>query len=58
MTLGEEILEHLVKLAQTPGFKAYAWHAAKDYERMSSREFGGMQEKLKQRMQDMRKEQQ
>lgn len=51
MTLAEEILEHLVKLAETPGWKAYAWHAAKEYERMSSSEFKGMQEKLRQRMQ-------
>lgn len=51
MTLAEEILEHLVKLAGTPGWKSYAWHAAKAYEQMAPSECKGMQEKLKQRMQ-------
>lgn len=46
-----ELLEHLVSLAKTPGWKAYAWHAAKAYEEMDPDRLKGLREQLKQRMQ-------
>ena len=50
MSLADKILEHLVMLARDPGWKQYAWHAAKRYEEIDPHELSGMQEKLKQRM--------
>lgn len=58
MSLGDEILEHLVKLAKTPGWKAYAWNAAKQYEQLDPHRCKGMQERLRQRMQQEKDEQQ
>lgn len=44
------VLNHLVQLAKTPGWKAFAWGAAKDFERINPYDLQGMQEALKQRM--------
>jgi hypothetical protein len=46
----EAILEHLVQLARAPGWKAYAWAAAKEFESINPYDLQGMQEALKQRM--------
>lgn len=46
----EKILSRLVELALNPGWKAYAWNAAKDYERINPYDLSGLQEELKQRM--------
>lgn len=46
----DAVLNHLVQLAKTPGWKAYAWGAAKDFERINPHDLQGMQEALKQRM--------
>lgn len=46
----ENLLARLMKLCREPGWKAYAWHAAKDYERLDPYELSGLQEELKQRM--------
>ncbi len=54
----DAVLEHLVKLARTPGWKAYAWDAAKRYEQLNPHDLAGMQEKLKQRMQQEKEQQQ
>ena len=58
MTHAEAILEHLVKLAKMPGWKTYAWDAAKRYEQLNPYNLAGMQEKLKQRMQQQKEQQQ
>lgn len=46
----ERILSQLVELARQPGWKAWAWHQAKDYERINPYDLKGLQEELKQRM--------
>jgi hypothetical protein len=46
----KKILAHLVRLAETPGWKAYAWGAAKEFESINPHDLQGMQEALKQRM--------
>ncbi len=46
----DAILEHLVQLARAPGWKAYAWGAAKEFESINPYDLQGMQEALKQRM--------
>lgn len=49
--LRQRVLEHLVKMAREPGWKAYAWHAAKHYEEINPQNLAGIQEELKQHMQ-------
>jgi hypothetical protein len=44
------VLDHLVRLAQAPGWKAYAWNAAKEFELINKYDLHGMQDALKQRM--------
>lgn len=51
------ILDHLVNLAQTPGWKAYAWQAAKKYGEINPFDLKGLQEELKQRMQQEKEQQ-
>lgn len=51
VSYADEILEHLVAMASDPGWKTYAWHAAKHYEELDPFRLQGMQERLKQRMQ-------
>ena len=46
----EKILSRLVELARNTGWKAWAWNAAKDYERINPYDLSGLQEELKQRM--------
>lgn len=46
----QKILDHLVNLAGSPGWKAYAWHAAKQFEGINPHDLKGLQEELKQRM--------
>lgn len=46
----QKILDHLVRLAGDPGWKAYAWHAAKQFEQINPFDLKGLQEELKQRM--------
>jgi hypothetical protein len=46
----ERILASLVKSAASPGWKAWAWHAAKEFEQINPYDLQGMQEALKQRM--------
>lgn len=44
------VLDHLVRLAKQPGWKQYAWHAAKEFELINPYDLQGMQEALKERM--------
>lgn len=44
------MLDHLVRLAKTPGWKAYAWGAAKEFEKINPHDLRGMQDAVKQRM--------
>lgn len=46
----DRVLEHLVRLAQQPAWKAYAWGAAKEFESINPYDLHGMQDALKQRM--------
>lgn len=46
----DAVLDHLVRLAKTPGWKAYAWGAAKEFESINPYDLHGMQDALKQRM--------
>ena len=46
----DSVLDHLVRLAKNPGWKQYAWHAAKEFESINPYDLQGMQEELKQRM--------
>lgn len=46
----QKILEHLVSLAKEPGFKQYAWVAAKAYGEIDPYQLKGLQEELKQAM--------
>lgn len=46
----DAVLEHLVRLAKNPGWKQYAWHAAKEFESINPYDLFGMQQKLKERM--------
>lgn len=46
----DAVLDHLVRLAKTPGWKAYAWGAAKEFEQINPYDLQGMQDELKQRM--------
>ena len=43
-------LEHLVKLATSPGWKAYSWHRAQELERESPAMLRGLAQALKSRM--------
>ena len=47
----EKILSRLVELAGDPAWKAWAWRMAKDYESINPHDLKGLQEELKQRMQ-------
>lgn len=42
----EEMLDHLVELAKTPGWKAYAWHRAKQLDSDKTGAWAGMAEAL------------
>lgn len=44
------VLNHLVRLAKNPGWKQYAWGAAKEFESINPYDLHGMQDALKQRM--------
>lgn len=46
----ESALDHLIKLAKTPGFKDYAWHRAKEMERCETGMWHGIAADLKQAM--------
>jgi hypothetical protein len=46
----QAILDHLVMMAQHPGAKAYAWHAAKRYEEINPYDLNGLQDELRERM--------
>jgi hypothetical protein len=46
----EKILSKLVELAKQPAWKAWAWHQAKEYERINPYDLKGLQEELKERM--------
>lgn len=46
----DAVLDHLVRLAQQPAWKAYAWGAAKEFESINPYDLHGMQDELKQRM--------
>lgn len=48
------VLNHLVRLAKQPAWKQYAWHAAKEFESINPYDLQGMQEALKQRMQQLK----
>jgi hypothetical protein len=58
LSQADAILERLVRLAGLPGWKAWAWHAAKEFEQINPYDLAGMQEKLKQRMQQQKEQQQ
>ena len=40
-------LQHLIELAQTPGWKAYVWHKAKELDAETSGLFKGIADALK-----------
>ena len=50
----KQILDHLIRMAGDPAWKAYAWHAAKNYEALNPFELSGIQEELKQHMQQQK----
>lgn len=50
MSHADAILEHLVSLAMTPGWKEYSWWAAKNYAKINPRELAEMPQRLKERM--------
>lgn len=50
----QKILDHLVNLAQHPGWKAYVWHQAKAYESINPHDLKGLQQELKQRMLELK----
>jgi hypothetical protein len=45
-------LEHLVMLAKNDGFKAHAWHRAKELDKQEHGMFRGIKEALLERMKD------
>jgi hypothetical protein len=47
----QEQLDHLIKLAKTPGWKHYAWHRAKELEKDRSGLFKWIAEDLRKAMQ-------
>lgn len=49
-TAYESALDHLIKLAKTPGWKEYAWSRAKELERCSTGMWQGIAADLKQAM--------
>lgn len=49
-TAYESALDHLIKLAKTPGFKEYAWSRAKELESCRTGMWQGIAEDLKQAM--------
>jgi hypothetical protein len=46
----DAVLNSLARAAKDPGWKAWAWHAAKEFEKINPYDLQGMQEALKQRM--------
>ena len=46
----ESALDHLIKLAKTPGWKEYAWSRAKELESCRTGMWAGISEDLKQAM--------
>jgi hypothetical protein len=42
----QDMLDHLIKLAKTPGWKSYAWHRAKQLEGDPTGAWAGMAEAL------------
>lgn len=44
------VLDHLVRLAKTPGWKQYAWGAAKEFGEINQHDLQGLQAELKERM--------
>ena len=54
----ENILGRLITLAREPAWKAFAWHQAKAYESINPYDLKGLQEELKQRMQQEKAAQQ
>jgi len=46
----EKILSKLIELAKQPGWKAWAWHAAKEYESINPYDLKDLQQELKERM--------
>lgn len=54
----QQILDRLVRLAHLPAWKAWAWHAAKEFEQINPYDLKNLQEELKQRMQQEKEKQQ
>ena len=50
MTVYDNALSHLVKLAKTPGWKEFSWHRAKELEQCRTGMWQGIAEDLKQAM--------
>lgn len=50
MSAYEAALQHLIKMAKTPGFKEYAWHRAKEMEKCESGMWAGIASDLQQAM--------
>ena len=46
----QRVLDHLVRLAGSPGWREFAWRAAKHYEEINPYDLAGIQQELKQRM--------
>jgi hypothetical protein len=46
----DAVLDSLARSAGDPAWKAWAWHAAKEFEQINPYDLQGMQEALKQRM--------
>lgn len=58
MSHADAILEHLVSLAMTPGWKEYSWWAAKNYAQINPAELADMPQRLKERMLQQKEKQQ
>ena len=54
----QQILDHLIRMASDPAWKAYAWHAAKHYEELNPGDLSGIQQELKKHMQQEKEQQQ
>lgn len=50
MNLYEAALQHLIKMAMTPGFREYAWHRAKEMDLCESGMWTGIASDLREAM--------
>lgn len=50
MTAYEAALQHLIKMARTPGFREHAWHRAKEMDKCESGMWTGIASDLREAM--------